>query len=83
MDTTNIHEAQVNLLFPVVLGLFNLPILDYNRLIFFFQEQCKKRRIFTIVDAALFIQRVCFLATDKKYVNMRSVYNDKKNCDLW
>jgi hypothetical protein len=53
MDTTNIHEAQANLLFPVVLGLFNLPILDYNRLIFFFQEQCKKKRFWRIVGAAL------------------------------
>jgi hypothetical protein len=31
MDTTNIHEAEVNLLFSVALSLFDLPILHYSK----------------------------------------------------
>jgi hypothetical protein len=39
MNTTNTHEAQVNYLIPVALGLFNLPIFYYNKSNLTFQEK--------------------------------------------
>lgn len=42
MDTTNIHEAEVNLLFSVALSLFDLPILHYSKTGRVFQGILKK-----------------------------------------
>jgi len=39
MSIRGTHEAQENLLFPVVLGLFDLPFLYYSEFSGVFQEE--------------------------------------------